>query len=130
MLISIQSDALRRRCAGLLAILSSLAACGALAATVVYEYDDAGRLKRTVYPSSSTSVTYTLDAAGNRTEVQTVAPAVLQFAQISYSAFENAGSVAITVTRTATLDSAVSATMGFAGTATQSTDYTVPGVTL
>lgn len=42
----------------------------ALAGTVRYEYDELGRLKTTVY-LDGTEVSYTLDAAGNRTNVAT-----------------------------------------------------------
>lgn len=60
-------------CVGVLA-LAGLAA--AHAGTVNYTYDTLGRLATVVYSSgtSTTTITYSYDAAGNRTSVATTSP--------------------------------------------------------
>ena len=72
------------------------------AATVTYEYDEAGRLKRATF-DGTTQITYALDAAGNRTALTTNAPSgALQFTSGSFSQTESqsANSATITVSRT------------------------------
>jgi YD repeat-containing protein len=55
-------------------LLCGMCGAAALAASVTYEYDDAGRLAKVIYSDGSV-VSYTLDAAGNRTAVAAGSPA-------------------------------------------------------
>ena len=57
----------------LLATLLAATFATALADTVTYEYDALGRLKQVTHADSSV-ISYTLDAAGNRTQVASGAP--------------------------------------------------------
>src|SRR5712671_77353 len=71
---------------------------------VTYQYDDAGRLKKVTYPDTSTK-DYTLDPAGNRTQVQAIVPTggVIAFEAGSVSpapVSEGIGTISLTVTRT------------------------------
>jgi YD repeat-containing protein len=107
--------------------------CGltAYAGEVVYEYDDAGRLKRTIYPNANQRA-YTLDAAGNRTSVQVAAQVggTITIPQVSYTVNEDVGTVQVTVTRNSTngLASVQYATAN--GTAVAGSDYTATSGTL
>ncbi len=72
-----------------------LAPALAAAATVTYEYDEAGRLKRATF-DGTTQITYLLDAAGNRTALTTTAPSgALQFTSGSFSQRSWIGSHAV-----------------------------------
>lgn len=98
---------------------------------VGYEYDDAGRLKRTIAPDSSQR-TYTLDAAGNRTNVGfVVGGGRLQFAAGTASVSEGTPTFSIGVTRTNSTIGAVSVNYSTAsGTATSAADFTASSGTL
>jgi hypothetical protein len=61
------SNALRR---WLFALLAGACAVTSFAASVTYEYDQLGRLRKAIYPDG-TVIVYTLDPAGNRTSVAT-----------------------------------------------------------
>lgn len=52
----------------LVATLAALAASAAFAGSVTYAYDNLGRLAKATY-SNGTVITYTYDAAGNRSAV-------------------------------------------------------------
>lgn len=120
----------RRRAAT--ALLVALIPCALFAATQTYEYDTLGRLKR-VTDSGGQQITYTLDPAGNRTQVATAANAAgtLSFAPATYAVTEGTASITITVTRTGGSAGAVS--VGYStsnGTAIAGSDFTATGGTL
>lgn len=111
----------------LLAGLFALAASG----QVTYTYDDAGRLIRSA-DQNEVSKAYTLDAAGNRVQVQKIQGAgVLQFTSAAYSIAENGGTPSILVARTGVLTGAVSVQYtAMSGTAVSGTDFTATAGTL
>jgi YD repeat-containing protein len=94
--------------------------------TASYTYDDAGRLRSAV-SDDGTSTTYTLDAAGNRTNATTVLPAAgfqIAVPPGGYSVPENSGTISIAVRRVGPLTGAASVSTGFAnGTATSGSDF-------
>jgi YD repeat-containing protein len=107
-----------------------LVSAGAHAGQVVYQYDEAGRLRSVTYPSTSQR-TYRLDAAGNRVQTQDLAGGTLQFTTATPAAIsEAAGTFTINVTRTGLTSGAVgvsyATTSGTAGTA----DFTAKSGTL
>lgn len=111
---------------------SAIAWWPAVAGTYAYEYDDAGRLRRAT-SSAGQQVAYTLDAAGNRTQVATgsVVAGTLSFASATYTVSESAGSVTLTVTRSGGTTGAVSVNYAtLDGTALAGTDYTATAGTL
>lgn len=119
-------------CAGFL-ILCGVAGLSR-SAGVTYEYDAAGRLKQTIY-DDDTVVEYTLDAAGNRTSVNTTLasplPGVLALSSPAYSVSEAGGSATVTVTRTGGTSGAVAVSYATSnGTAQAGSDYTLTSGTL
>ena len=66
-----ESRSLRRRGLALASlVLLTISAGSALAGSVAYTYDNLGRLKTATY-SNGVVITYSYDAAGNRTSVVT-----------------------------------------------------------
>jgi len=104
----------------------------ALAATVTYQYDNAGRLRSTSYGgcTSTGTTSYTLDAAGNRKQVQTAAGSGagrVQLATTSYNVSEAVGSFTIEVTRSCGSSGEASVSYSVSGSATQGADYSLSG---
>jgi len=102
------------------------------AGDVTYQYDDAGRLKKITYPDYATR-DYTLDPAGNRTQVQALVPTggVLAFTVQSYSISESAGTVQLSIGRTGSTTGAVALSYATAdGTAVSGSDYIAASGTL
>lgn len=109
-----------------------LLALACSAATLTYEYDTLGRLKR-VTDSGGQQITYTLDPAGNRTQVATAVntAGTLSFSPATYAVTEGTASVTITVTRTGGSTGAVSVSYATNdGTALAGSDYTATTGTL
>lgn len=102
-------------------------------AEVSYQYDEAGRLRRTTH-SGDLAVDYALDAAGNRTSVTTAqSPGVVQLSTNSYSGGEAASQRTITITATRTEGSSGTVNLPYtvtAGSATAGSDYTASNGTL
>lgn len=107
-----------------MSIAVTLALCvvtAAFGAVVSYEYDELGRLRK-IYYDSGMSVTYELDASGNRKTVTSAMSAGdVQFTSATFSGGEAAGLRTITIraTRTRGGNGAVAASYTItAGTAT------------
>jgi chitodextrinase len=116
----------------LLLIPTLIAALAAHAVQVVYEYDDAGRLKKVIYPNM-VQRNYTLDPAGNRNVVQTVMPTggALAFVNASASVQETAGTVQLSVRRSNSTGGAVTVAYSTTdGSANAGSDYTTASGTL
>lgn len=114
------------------AVAALLLALACSAATQTYEYDSLGRLKR-MTDSGGQQITYTLDPAGNRTQVATAAntAGTLSLSPATYAVTEGTASVTITVTRTGGSAGAVSVRYGTTdGTAIAGSDYTATSGTL
>ncbi|HTU65581.1 MAG TPA: Calx-beta domain-containing protein [Steroidobacteraceae bacterium] len=108
--------------------LAGVAIC--FAGTVDYQYDELGRLRKVIRDDGKVT-DYSLDLAGNRTNVNTSFVALLQFSAPTYSVGESGGTATITVSRTGSTTGAVS--VGYAtsnGTATAGSDYTATSGTL
>ncbi|MGH8129703.1 MAG: Calx-beta domain-containing protein [Steroidobacteraceae bacterium] len=113
-------NAWRRRIAllGVVLLLSQ-----AQAASVVYEYDQLGRLKTATFDGAK-RVAYGLDAAGNRTQVSTFTGGALQIALSSYSVNEGGGTVTLSVQRVGSTSGAASVVAATSnGTAVAGSDY-------
>ncbi len=113
----------------LLALPFTLDSALSTAATITYVYDRAGRLKSASTTTDGSSVSYTLDPAGNRTQVvaspPTALPGTLQFASASYSVAENLSSITIGVSRNGGMTGAIGVSYTTAnGTALAGSDYT------
>ncbi len=128
---SVKSDIRRKLRRVLCACLATAALFGAgsgQGATVTYDYDDLGRLKKATHPDG-TVVDYNYDGAGNRTSVVTGTLPVT-FNVAAASATEGA-TLSFTVTKvgtslqTTTVDCATSS-----GSATSGTDFTATSTTL
>src|SRR5688572_21603374 len=65
-------------------VLASLTTIAALAATVSYQYDELGRLRKVIYEDGKVTE-YALDPAGNRTAVNTAVASMLQFSAATFS---------------------------------------------
>lgn len=103
---------------GILLLLSQ-----AHADSVVYEYDELGRLKTATFDGAK-RVVYALDAAGNRTQVSTLTGGSLQIAVSSYSVNEGGGTVTLSVQRTGSTSGAASViATTINGTAIAGSDY-------
>lgn len=98
------------------------------AESVEYQYDDAGRLHIVTYENNQTT-TYTLDATGNRTQVdKSAVPVVLSVAAASAS---EGGSLAFTVTRSGGTSQTVLITCrAVSGSATSPSDFTATDTVL
>lgn len=104
----------------------------ARASSETFTYDNAGRLIA-VDDGNGHITTYTLDPAGNRTNVTTaIGAGVLQFSSPTYSVTEAGPTATITVTRTNGTNGAVAVTYSTTtgGTATAGSDYTSTSGTL
>jgi hypothetical protein len=100
------------------------------AGTVTYTYDEAGRLKAAAY-DNGTNRAYTLDPAGNRTQVAEALAGVLVMSSPSYTVSEATATVTITVNRTGQSTGAISVQYATRnGTATAGSDYTATSGTL
>ncbi len=100
-----------------------LALAPAHAATVVYEYDEQGRLKTATY-DGATRIVYDLDDAGNRTQISTFTGGALKLSASSYSTGEGGGTLDVSVQRFGSTSGAVSVTIATAnGTAVAGSDY-------
>lgn len=118
----------RRR--GLAAFGLGLLLSQAHAASVVYEYDDLGRLKSATF-DGATRVVYVLDDAGNRTQVSTLTGGALRLSASSNSVGEGGGSLSISVQRVGSTSGAASVTISTAnGTAIAGSDYVANSTTL
>lgn len=126
----IRSVILRWTLCLILLVLTGLNA-SSFSANVSYEYDAAGRLKKSTYPDG-TVVNYTLDAAGNRASVVTTTnPGIFQFYASPYSANENNGYATVYVNRAGGAYGAVSINYATANsTAIAGQDYTAVSGTL
>jgi YD repeat-containing protein len=100
----------------------------ALAQSVSYQYDEGGRLRQATYADGQTT-TYTLDAAGNRTQlVSSQAPVILA---VSAASATEGSAVTFTVTRSGGSGQTVSATCTpGSGTAIAGTDFATAGTVL
>lgn len=95
----------------------------AQAASVVYEYDELGRLKTATFDGAK-RVVYGLDAAGNRTQVSTFTGGALRIALSSYSVSEAGGTVTLSVQRIGSTSGAASVVAATSnGTAVAGSDY-------
>lgn len=99
--------------------------------SVNYEYDTAGRLRKTTFPEGTKS-DYVLDAAGNRTTVASTLGAGLITLSVASSVSEAAGSLTVTVARSGSANGAISVNYATSnGTAAAGSDYTaISGGTL
>lgn len=104
----------------------------AAAGTINYQYDDAGRLKSSTFVDGTATTTYSLDAAGNRTQTQAVVNnGALAFTSTNYSVGEAAGTLTVSVSRTVTALGTASVSYATSnGTATAGADYTATSGTL
>lgn len=125
-LVSILAPTSARLLVALLMAFAALTTTSSAAPTT-YEYDALGRLKVVTEPDG-TITTYTLDPAGNRSEVVTTIPAlpgVIQLSTIAYKVAENDATVTITATRTGGDTGAVGVSYSTSnGTAAAGSDYT------
>jgi hypothetical protein len=114
-----------------LAVFITLPVWLASAAEVKYEYDEARRLRRVIYPDT-TQKSYRLDAAGNRVQTQaTPGAGLVQFATTSAAVPEASGQYSLTVTRTLNTNGAVSVAYTTQnGSAQAGVDYTAVSGTL
>lgn len=119
---------LRRKGFCWLGLIGLLAGMGAHAApgSVSYSYDETGRLRNASYGGCAATA-YTLDAAGNRTNVQATTASTLRFAAATYSVSEANASVTISVTRACNTTAATSVSYTLGGTAVQGTHYSISG---
>jgi hypothetical protein len=112
----------------------ALAAPAFADSTVTYTYDALGRLVRTVSSGTSTAdVSYTLDPAGNRTNVTVtgVGSALPSFSINSVSVGEGAGTATLTVTKSGTASGNLDVNFASAnGSALAGSDYTATSGTL
>ncbi|QZP09152.1 Calx-beta domain-containing protein [Caenibius sp. WL] len=119
----------RTRRASLAFFLASTVLAGpAYAGTVTYTYDALGRLVRSVSNGTSTAdSTYTLDPAGNRTNVTVTGSPIPSFSIDSVSVTEG-GTATLTVTKSGAASGTLSVNYASAdGTATAGSDYTATG---
>ncbi|QZP09151.1 Calx-beta domain-containing protein [Caenibius sp. WL] len=119
----------RTRRASLAFFLASTVLAGpAYAGTVTYTYDALGRLVRSVSNGTSTAdSTYTLDPAGNRTNVTVTGSPIPSFSIDSVSVTEG-GTATLTVTKSGAASGTLSVNYASAdGTATAGSDYTASG---
>jgi YD repeat-containing protein len=118
-----------RRVGAVFGLIQSCLVLGA-SGTTTYTYDEAGRLKQAVYQDTS-SRTYTLDAAGNRTATSQSTGNGLLTLSVSITVNEPAGSLSVTVTRTGPSAGVVGVSYATSnGTATAGSDYTATSGTL
>lgn len=97
---------------------------------VDYQYDELGRL-RTVIQDDGRVTSYTLDSAGNRTNVVTAVASIIEFSTPTFSVGEAGVTATITAKRTGSLTGVVGVTYATAnGTATAGSDYTATTNTL
>lgn len=96
--------------------------------TVTYTYDALGRLVKSVSSGTSTAdSTYTLDAAGNRTNVTVTGSPIPVFSIDSVSVTEG-GAAVLTVTKSGAASGTLSVNyVSTDGTATAGSDYTATG---
>lgn len=100
------------------------------AASVVYEYDEIGRLKTATY-DGATRIVYALDDAGNRTQISTLTGGALKLSASSYSISEGGGTLNVSVQRVGSSSGAASVTIATAnGTAVAGADYVANSTTL
>lgn len=100
------------------------------AASVVYEYDELGRLKTATY-DGATRIVYTLDDAGNRTQLTTLSGGALRLSASSYSITEGGSTLNVSVQRIGSTSGTASVGIATAnGTAIAGSDYVANSATL
>src|SRR4051812_34575385 len=104
-------------------VFSAPVGSGAWAGTETYTYDNAGRLV-TVDHGDGKTTTYTLDPAGNRTNVKTElagSPGSISIATTGATYPESQGSVSVAIRRSGGVAGAVSVTVGTSATSADAT---------
>lgn len=102
----------------------------AASGSVSYEYDAAGRLRKTTFQDGTKS-DYTLDASGNRTVVASTLGGGLVTLSVASSVSEATGSLTVTAIRSGSANGAISISYATSnGAATAGSDYTATSGTL